>query len=100
MRRRLTIVDGTITMNPTLQAAHDVQLAEPVARSAGRFASQIGTTGWPDPELAPVRRATVLRMQARVQYRDYQIDAVVLAAAISERLCAGGLTTRLRQRAG
>ena len=100
MRRRVTIVDETPTMIPTLQAAPHDQLAEPVATSAGRFASQIGTTGWPDPELAPVRRATVLRMQARVQYRDYQIDSSVLADAIVERLCAGGLTTHLRAPAG
>ena len=87
-------------MNPTLQAAPHEQLAEPVAGSAGGFASQIGTIGWPDPELAPVRRATVLRMQARVQYRDYQIDSAVVAKAISDRLCAGGLTTLRRQQAG
>ena len=87
-------------MIPTLRTAPHDHLAEPVARSAGRFASQIGTIGWPDPERAPVRTATVLRMQARVQYRDYQIDSFVLAEAISERLCAGGLMTRLRQRAG
>lgn len=100
MRRRVAIVDASHTMIPTLQTAPHDQLAEPAAGSAGRFASQIGTIGWPDPELAPVRTATVLRMQARVQYRDYQIDSFVLAEAISERLCAGGLTTRLRQQAG
>ena len=87
-------------MIPTLRTAPHDPLAEPVARSAGRFASQIGTIGRPDPERAPVRTATVLRMQARVQYRDYQIDSVVLAEAISERLRAGGLTARLRQHAG
>jgi hypothetical protein len=86
-------------MTPSLHTATHDHLAEPVARSTGRFASQIGTIGWPDPALAPVRRATVLRMQARVQYRDYQIDSFVLADAISERLCAGGLTTRLRGQA-
>jgi hypothetical protein len=83
-------------MSPTLHTALQDQLAEPVAASTGRFTSQIGTTGWPDPELAPVRRATVLRMQARVQYRDYQLDCSVLADAIAERLGAGGLATRLR----
>ena len=87
-------------MSPTLHTALHDHLAEPVAAPTGRFASQIGTTGWPDPELAPVRRATVLRMQARVQYRDYQIDSSVLADAIVERLCAGGLTTHLRAPAG
>jgi len=81
-------------MIPTFQAAPHDQLAEPVASSTGRFASQIGTTGWPDPELAPVRSATVLRLKARVQYREYKIDSSVLADAISERLCAGGLLTR------
>jgi hypothetical protein len=95
MRRRVALADGTHTMIPTLQAAPHDQLAEPVGTSADRFASQIGTIGWPDPELAPVRSDTVLRMQARVQYRDYQIDSFVLAEAISARLCAGGLTTRL-----
>ena len=83
-------------MSPTLHTALHDQLAEPVAAPTGRFTSQIGTTGWPDPELAPIRRATVLRMQARVQYRDYQINSSVLADAIVERLCAGGLTTHLR----
>jgi hypothetical protein len=83
-------------MTPSLHTAQHDQLAEPVAAPTGRFASQIGTTGWPDPALAPVRKATVLRMQARVQYRNYQIDPSVLAEAISARLCAGGLATRLR----
>ena len=81
-------------MLPTFQATLQDHHAEPAARSAGRFASQIDTAGWPDPELAPVRSATVLRMQARVQYRDYQIDAAAVADAITERLSAGGLTTR------
>jgi len=94
MRRRAATVDAALTMIPTLQtAAHD-QLAAPAARSAGRFASQIGTTGWPDPAHAPVRKATVLRMQAQVQYRSYQIDSHVLAEAICERLSAGGLMSR------
>jgi hypothetical protein len=99
MRQRAASVDGTHTMTRSLHTAQHDQLAEPVAVSTGRFASQIGTTGWPDPALAPVRKATVLRMQARVQYRAYQIDPSVLAEAISERLCAGGLATRLRARA-
>ena len=89
-------------MSPTLHTALHDQFAQPVAASTGRFTSQIGTTGWPNPELAPVRRAMVLRMQARVQYRDYQIDSSVLADAIVERLCAGGLSVMandpLRQR--
>jgi len=96
MRGGAAIVDAAQTMSPTFQAARHEHLAEPVAGSAGHFASQIGTTGWPDPELAPVRRATVLRMRARVPYREYQIESSVLADAISERLCAGGLTTRRR----
>ena len=65
-----------------------------MATAGGRFGRQIGTIAWPDPERAPVRSATVLGMRARVQYRDYQIDSFVLAEAIIDRLCAGGLTTR------
>jgi hypothetical protein len=94
MRQRAVTADATPTMTFTLHTATQDQIAEPDTRTTGRFASQIGTTGWPDPARAPVRSATVQRMQARVQYRDYQIDPLALAEAISERLCAGGLATR------
>ena len=99
MRRRVASVDAALTMIPRFQDAPHAQLAEPVARSAGRFGRQIGTIACPDPALAPLRSATVLRMRARVQYRDYQIDSFVLAEAIIDRLCAGGLTTRLQEQA-
>ena len=84
-------------MTPTLRTAPHDQHTEPVTGPTGRFTSQIGTTGWPDPELAPIRWDSVLRMRARVQYRDYQMDSSVLADAIVERLCAGGLATRPRE---
>jgi hypothetical protein len=99
MRGRAATVDEAHTMTITLQASPHDQLEESLATAGGRFGRQIGTIAWPDPEQAPVRSAAVLGMRARVQYRDYQIDSFVLAEAIIDRLCAGGLTTRLQEQA-
>jgi hypothetical protein len=73
-------------MTLTLQSSPHDQLEELSATAAGRFGRQSRTIAWPDPELAPVRSDTVARMQARVQYRDYQIDSAVLAEAIIARV--------------
>jgi anti-sigma28 factor (negative regulator of flagellin synthesis) len=73
-------------MTSTLQISPQAQLEE-VSTTEGRFARQPLTIAWPDPEPAPVRSARVARMQARVQYRDYQIDPAVLAEAIIDHVC-------------
>lgn len=99
MRGRAATVDEAHTMTLTLQASPHDQLEESLATSAGRFGRQIGTIACPDPALAPLRSATVMGVRARVQYRDYRLDSFVLAEAIIDRLCAGGLTTRLQEQA-
>jgi hypothetical protein len=78
-------------MTTTLHTAHE-QLEETFA-AGGRFSRHISPIASPDPELTPVRYDSVLRMRARVQFRSYQLDSSVLAEAIVDRLCAGGLTT-------
>jgi anti-sigma28 factor (negative regulator of flagellin synthesis) len=71
-------------MTSTLQTSPQAQLQEV---PTSRFARQPMTIAWPDPEPAPVRSARVAQMQARVQYRDYQIDSAVLAEAIIDHVC-------------
>ena len=71
-------------MTSTLQTSLQAQLEEV---STTRFGRQPLTITWPDPEPAPVRSARVAHMQARVQYRNYQIDSAVLAEAIIDRVC-------------
>jgi hypothetical protein len=92
MRGRAATVDAALTMTITLQSTHD-QLEETFA-SGGRFGRHISPIASPDPERTPVRHDSVLRMRARVQFRSYQIDSFVLAEAIVDRLCAGGLAAR------
>ena len=89
MRGRAATVDAALTMTTTLHSTHEQ--SEETFAAGGRFSRHISPIAAPDPERTPVRYDSVLRMRARVQFRRYQLDPFVLAEAIVDRLCAGGL---------
>lgn len=62
------------------------QLDRLLAATTGRFGRQLRTISWTDPELAPTRRETVVRMRARMQDGEYRIDPLLVAGAIIERI--------------
>jgi hypothetical protein len=61
---------------------------------ARRFGRQIRPIDCADPEMAPARTTTVVRMRARIETGEYRSDPDVVANAIVDRLVAGGLKTR------
>jgi hypothetical protein len=60
-------------------------------RTAGRFGREVRTIACPDPEMAPSRKMEVERMRARMKKSGYDVDPRLVAAAILERLAAGGI---------
>ena len=65
------------------------QLEHLLPTATGRFGRPLMTIAYPDPETAPVRTATVLRMQERMQSSDYRINARLVSGAIVERMLTG-----------
>ena len=63
------------------------QLDQLIAATTGRFGRPLRTISCTDPELAPTRRETVIRMRARMQGGDYRIDPLVVSDAIVDRVC-------------
>ena len=80
-------VDDILTMTSTLLSHDELEHLFPTA--TGRFGRQIKTIAWPDPEMAPARTTTVLRMQERMQSSDFRIDPRVVSGAIVERMFIG-----------
>ena len=77
----------TLTMTSTSAAHAELdQLDRLTAATTGRFGRPLGTIPLTDPELAPTRRETVIRMRARVQDGRYRIDPRAVAGAIIERV--------------
>jgi hypothetical protein len=77
-------------MTTTLRYTENDQLAELMARSAGRFGREVRTIANPNPEQTPVRAREVERMRQR-EKSGYEVDPRLVAIAILERLAAGGL---------
>lgn len=63
-----------------------------LGRAAGRFGREVRTIACPDPEMAPARTTEVERMRQRLKKSGYDVDPRLVAAAILERLAAGGLS--------
>jgi hypothetical protein len=84
-------------MTQTLVSSPHDQLAELIATAAGRFGRRVRTIAWPEPDMAPARSTTVVRMRERINSSEYQIDPLLVANAIVDRVCAGGLTTPLHK---
>jgi len=95
MHGHAAAVDDVQAMTQTFVSTPHDQLAELLAAAAGRFGRQLPTIAWPDPDTAPVRCTTVMRMRERINGGEYQIDPLLVANAIVDRVRAGGLTTTL-----
>jgi hypothetical protein len=87
-------------MTTALRYHHYPELHELLPkRTAGRFGRDVRTIACPDPELAPSRTSEVERMRELMKKSGYDVDARLVAAAILERLAAGGLAPSDRKRA-
>lgn len=85
-------------MTHPLHSSSPDQLEQLLATAGGRFGRQVRTIACPDPEMAPVRSATVARLRARTTAGEYRIDPAAVADAIVERVYPGGRATpRLAQ---
>ena len=62
------------------------QLDQLIAATTGRFGRPLRMIPSTDPELAPTRRETVIRMRARMQDGQYRIDPLAVAGAIVDRV--------------
>ena len=75
----------TMTSTSTGHAGPD-QLEELIATATGRFGRPLRTIPSTDPEHAPTRKETVIRMRARMQDGQYRIDPLAVAGAIVDRV--------------
>lgn len=89
MHRRAACVDAFLAMTQTLQISQHDHLAELVATTTGRFGRRLRTISWHGPDMDPVRTEVVVRMRARINSGEYQIDTQAVASAIVDRVCAG-----------
>jgi hypothetical protein len=97
MHGRRACVDEAHAMSQTLRSSPHDQLEELVATAAGRFGRGVRTIAWPDPDVAPARSTTVVRMRKRMKMSKFEIDPLLVANAIVDRVSAGGLTTPHKQ---
>jgi hypothetical protein len=79
-------------MTTALRYHHYEELDELLAKAAGRFGREVRTIACPDPEMAPLRTTEVECMRDRLKKSGYDVDPRLVAAAILERLAAGGLS--------
>jgi hypothetical protein len=75
---------------------HD-ELLELLHRAAGRFGREVRVISCPDPEHAQPRKTEVERMRTRLKKSGYDVDPRLVAAAILERLTAGGVSPSERK---
>jgi hypothetical protein len=83
----------------TLHITPPDQIDQLVDRALSPFDHELGTVECCDPELAPTRARTVMRMRTRVMNGDYVVDADAVAEALIERLRPAGPVTWLQARA-
>ena len=82
-------------MSTALRYQHHEELDEIerlLIKAAGRFGREVRTIACPDPAMAPSRKTEVERMRERMKKSGYDVDPRLVAAAILERLAAGGVT--------
>jgi hypothetical protein len=79
-------------MTTALRYIHDEALEELLPAAAGRFGREVRKIACPDPEMAPSRTTEVERMRDLMKKSGYDVDPRLVAAAILERLAAGGVS--------
>jgi hypothetical protein len=95
MSERRTGVDLAHAMTTALRYHHQPDaLDELIAAAAGRFGREVRTIACPDPETAPARKMEVEKMRERLMKSGYDVDPRLVAAAILERLAAGGVSPK------
>jgi hypothetical protein len=99
MNARRTGVDEPHAMTSALRYTHDELLEQLLPEAAGRFGREVRRIGCPDPEMAPSRKTEVERMRERMKKSGYDVDPRLVAAAILERLAAGGVAPSDRKTA-
>jgi hypothetical protein len=92
-------VDVPHEMSTALRYSKHDELTELLLKAAGRFGRDVRTIPCPDLELAQPRTMEVERMRLRLKKSGYDVDPRLVAAAILERLTAGGVTPTDRKRA-
>jgi hypothetical protein len=93
MSERLASVDGPHAMTTALRYINLQELDELLPqRTAGRFGREVRTIACPDPEKTPSRTTEVERIRALMKKSGYDVDPRLVAAAILERLTAGGVS--------
>ena len=92
-------VDAAHAMTTALRYHHYQELDELLPRTAGRFGREVRTIACPDPEMSPPRTEEVERMRERMKKSGYDVDPRLIAAAILERLTAGGIAPSDRKTA-
>lgn len=85
---------------PTRYSKQQDELAELLLKAAGRFGREPRVIACPDPELAQSRKTEVERMRTRLKKSGYDVDPRLVAAAILERLVAGGVAPSEERKAG
>jgi hypothetical protein len=81
-------------MTTALRYHHNEELDDVerlLIKAAGRFGREVRTIACPDPAMAPSRTTEVERMRERMKKSGYDVDPRLVAAAILERLAAGGI---------
>jgi len=78
-------------MTTALRYSKHDELSELLLKAAGRFGREVRTIPCPDPEMAQSRTMEVEKMRERLKKSGYDVDPRLVAAAILERLTAGGV---------
>ena len=99
MRGCAVAVDVTPKMTLTLHNSQHDELDQLVDRAVGSLDGDLGTIACPDPELAPTRTRTVMRMRTRIMTAEYIVDPLAVADAIVERVRPAGPVSSLQARA-
>jgi hypothetical protein len=99
MRRRWVTVDVALKMTLTLHISRHDELDQLVDRAVSSLDGELGTIACPDPELAPARTRSVMRMRTRIAAADYVVDPIAVADAIVDRVRPAGPVSWLQARA-
>ena len=88
-------------MTTALRYSRHDEPSELHPKTAGRFGREARAIDCADPQLAQSRQTEVESMRQRLKTSGYDVDPRLVAAAILERLMAGGVapTDRKRPRA-
>jgi hypothetical protein len=92
MNGRRMGVDDPHAMTTALRYTHIEELDELLPKGGGRFGRDVQKIACPDPEMAPSRTSEVERMRDLMKKSGYDVDPRLVAAAILERLAAGGVS--------